>query len=179
MTAAASTHRPNRVPWPPLILAGVVAAGMLAGHLFPMGLSGDALQRPLGVVTVVAGLGLDVAAMVTMARHRANILPHRAATALVTSGPFAISRNPIYLGNAILTVGLALAWGNAWLLVGAVVEVALVTLLAIVREEAHLHAVFGSEFEDYKRRTSRWIGRQGHKRSRSPEDQKPSDRRRR
>lgn len=158
MTAAASRYRPNRIPWPPLILVGVVAAGVLAGHLVPVALPDDAWHRPLGAATVIAGLGLDVSAMVTMARHRANILPHRAATALVTSGPFAVSRNPIYLGNAILTVGLALVLGNAWLLVGAALEVALVTSLAIVREEAHLHAAFGNEFEDYKNRTSRWIG---------------------
>ena len=153
-----SSLRPNRIPWPPLILAGVVVAGVLAGYLLPVGLSGGTWRRVMGAAIIAAGLGIDVLAMITMARHRANILPHRAATALVTSGPFAISRNPIYLGNVLLTIGLALATGNAWLLVAAPVEIVLVTSLAIVREEAHLQAMFGSEFEAYKRSTSRWIG---------------------
>ena len=67
--------------------------------------------------------------------------------------------------------------GNAWLLVGAIVEVALMTSLAIVREEAHLHVVFRSEFEDYKRRTFRWIGRRGEKRKQHcrPENQNSKD----
>lgn len=159
-----SSLRPNRVPWPPLILGGVVAAGVLAGYLLPVDLPGGTWRRLTGAAVIAVGLGVDVSAMITMARHRANILPHRAATALVTSGPFAISRNPIYLGNALLTIGLALATGNLWLLVAAAVEVALVTLLAIVREEAHLYALFGHELEAYKVRTSRWIGRRGEKR---------------
>ena len=159
MTGAASRLRPNSVPWPPLILAGVVAAGVFAGYVDPLGLPGGEWRRVAGAAVIVAGLGLDVSAMVTMARRRANILPHRAATALVTSGPFSLSRNPIYLGNVLLTVGLALATGNAWLLPSAAVEVALVTVLAILREEAHLRAVFGSDFDDYARRTLRWVGR--------------------
>ena len=93
-----------------------------------------------------------------MARHRANILPHRAATALITSGPFAVSRNPIYLGNVLLTVGLALAVNNAWLLPAAGLGAFLLATLAIGREETHLEAVFGSRFEAYKRRISRWFG---------------------
>jgi protein-S-isoprenylcysteine O-methyltransferase Ste14 len=97
--------------------------------------------------------------MVVMARRRANILPHRAATALVTDGPFAWSRNPIYLGNTLLLSGCGLAFGNAWLLVGAAVAAIAVTVLAIRREEAHLASRFGDAWMAYAARTRRWFGR--------------------
>ncbi|MET3834997.1 protein-S-isoprenylcysteine O-methyltransferase Ste14 [Brevundimonas sp. UYEF29] len=60
----------------------------------------------VGGLLVALALGLDLWAMLEMRRRRANILPHRAATALVTTGPFAWSRNPIYLANGLLLLGL-------------------------------------------------------------------------
>jgi protein-S-isoprenylcysteine O-methyltransferase Ste14 len=95
--------------------------------------------------------------MVTMRRHRANVWPHRAATALVTGGPFAWSRNPIYLGNTLLLAGAGLLLANAWFLIAALVGVWAVTRLAIVREEAHLAARFDGAWLAYVRSTPRWL----------------------
>jgi protein-S-isoprenylcysteine O-methyltransferase Ste14 len=108
-------------------------------------------------VLILAGIGLDVAAMLEMRRHRANILPHRAATALVTTGPFALSRNPIYLGNTALLAGAGLAFGSPWLIIAAAVAAQAVTILAIRREEAHLSARFGDAWAAYAKRTPRWL----------------------
>ncbi len=103
------------------------------------------------------GLGLDLAAMFWMHQQRANILPHRAATALVTTGPFALSRNPIYLGNTVLVAGAALLLNNPWFLVAALIAAFAVTHLAIQREEAHLATHFGDQWRDYAHRTPRWL----------------------
>jgi protein-S-isoprenylcysteine O-methyltransferase Ste14 len=94
-----------------------------------------------------------------MSRQHANILPHRAATALVTSGPFALSRNPIYLGNTIAMAGAGLAFANPWFLPAALLAAVAVTRLAIRREEAHLAARFGAAWDAYSQRTARWFGR--------------------
>lgn len=150
---------PNRWPWPPLLVAAAVACAWLLGRIFPL----PDLPRfalPLGAALIAAGLALDVWAMAEMRRRRANILPHRAATALVTTGPFAFSRNPIYLGNTILLLGLAGALGNAWLIVAAPAAAFAVEHLAIRREEAHLAALFGDDWLRYRRDVGRWIGRQ-------------------
>lgn len=150
---------PNTVPWPPIILTGAVAAAIALGRLYPV--SGFVptgwAAWGLGGVAILAGLGFDLAAMVAMHRGRANILPHRPATALVTTGPFALSRNPIYLGNSLLLAGVGVAFGNAWFLLAAVVAARLVTLLAIRREEAHLAARFGAAWTAYAARTPRWL----------------------
>jgi protein-S-isoprenylcysteine O-methyltransferase Ste14 len=151
--------RPNTVPWPPMIFAGAVAAAVVLGYVYPLGgasLSGTAV-RIIGALLLFAGIGLDVAAMRELRRHRATILPHRAATALVTSGPFALSRNPIYLGNTLVLTGAAFLFGSLWLLLAAAAAVLAVTVVAIRREEAHLSAAFGDAWSAYTRRTPRWI----------------------
>ena len=151
---------PNRIPWPPIlfIVAALVAVGL--GMVVP----GPAwletpVVRVLGWAALLSGLGLDLAAMRTMSGQRANILPHRAATALVTTGPFAWSRNPIYLGNTIVLLGAAGAFANPWFLLAAPAAAIAVTRLAIVREEAHLAGLFGPAWRAYCLRTPRWLGR--------------------
>jgi protein-S-isoprenylcysteine O-methyltransferase Ste14 len=150
--------QPNTVPWPPIIFVAAAIGAFLLGQLYQLGLPlPPAFATLLGAGVMLVGLGLDIAAMAVMYRRRANILPHRAATALVTSGPFAIARNPIYLGNTLLLAGAAPAFGNAWFLAMALVAAQLVTTLAIRREEAHLAALFGDAWHDYARRTPRWL----------------------
>ncbi|WP_206931516.1 methyltransferase family protein [Roseococcus thiosulfatophilus] len=151
---------PNRIPWPPILFGATAIAAVGLGMVAP----GPAwLRAPAwaaaGWVVLLAGLALDIAAMATMWRQRANILPHRAATALVTTGPFAWSRNPIYLGNTIVMTGAALAFANPWFLPAALLAAVAVTRLAILREEAHLAARFGAAWVAYSEQTPRWVGR--------------------
>lgn len=153
-------NTPNRIPWPPLIVLGTAAAAFALTWWWPLH-AGTPHALPVrlgGALILAAGLALDVAAVLTMARHRANVLPHRAATALVTTGPFALSRNPIYLGNTLVLAGFALAFAAPWFLAAAAAEAWLVTRLAIRREEAHLQARFGAAWTDYASRTPRWLG---------------------
>lgn len=160
MTGPGVIAAPNRIPWPPILFGAAAIAAVGLGMLLP---GPDWLRSPvlaiIGWIVLIAGLVLDIAAMATMARQRANILPHRAATALVTSGPFAWSRNPIYLGNTIAMTGAALAFANPWFLPTALLAAVAVTRLAIRREEAHLAARFGTAWEAYSQRTARWFGR--------------------
>ena len=152
------TAAPNRSPWPPILFGAAILAAVGLGMLQP----GPEWLRTsiwsvLGWIVLLAGLALDIFAMVVMRRQRANILPHRAATTLVTSGPFAWSRNPIYLGNTIAMVGAALAFANPWFVPAALAAAFGVTRLAIEREEAHLAVQFGLAWEIYSRRTARWL----------------------
>ncbi|MGD1036322.1 MAG: isoprenylcysteine carboxylmethyltransferase family protein [Roseiarcus sp.] len=150
--------RPNRVPWPPLIGAAALALAVLASRAAPLGLGLGPTARWLGWALIAAGLGLDLWAMATMARARVNILPHRAAGGLVASGPFAFTRNPIYLANTIALAGVGGAANSLWFVVAALVMAKLVEVLAIHREERHLALRFGREWADYAARVPRWLG---------------------
>ncbi len=154
--------RPNRIPWPPLIYAGAIGLALVLDDLWPeaSGFLGDSEPVHLfGVAMMLVGAAFDIAAMLTMSRHRANVLPHRAATVLLTSGPFGLTRNPIYLGNAIMLAGAAPTFANIWFLALVPLTVALVTVLAIRREERHLATLFGGAWTAYAASTPRWLGR--------------------
>ncbi len=148
---------PNKRPWPPIIL-GVAAAGAIGlGWLVPIpGL----VPRPLGVIgvlTLFAGAALDLKAIATMREHDANVYPHRAATALVCEFPFSMSRNPIYLGNALLLAGAGLTFRNPWFFLATLGQFLAVTRLAILGEEQHMAAAFGAQWDSYAREVPRWV----------------------
>lgn len=150
--------RPNRVPWPPILFGAAAVVALVLDYLAPLGAWPQSVAlRGVGAALMAAGIGLDGAAMLTMHRRKANILPHRAATALVTTGPFALSRNPIYLGNTLLLIGIGLAFRAPWFLPAALTAALAVSALAIRREEAHLAARFGQDWAAYAHRTPRWL----------------------
>lgn len=149
--------RPNRIPWPPLIVAAALAIATLGAIFFPVRTGLGAPGRGLGWALIALGLTLDVSAIATLARARTNVLPHRAADRLVTHGPFAFTRNPIYLGNAIALAGLGGAVNSAWFVVASIIAALMVDILAIRREEAHLALRFGAQWRDYAARTPRWL----------------------
>lgn len=155
-----SSAPPNTIPWPPIILAGGIAAGVALGLFYPLpwpaGQAGDIVQGAGFAFVALAAL-IYYLSIRELRRHRTAINPTRASSHLVTSGPFAFSRNPIYLANGVLTVGLGLATGNLWLAIIAFVAAYGEQQLGIVREERHLEARYGKAWRDYAKRVRRWI----------------------
>jgi protein-S-isoprenylcysteine O-methyltransferase Ste14 len=151
--------RPNILPWPPMLYLAAFLLAFAFGHLYPIATPHYLAARFLGYLSISGGAAFDFWAAITLHRERTTILPHRAATSLVTRGPFQITRNPIYVGNTIAIVGLALAMGSAWLIVFGLVAAILVDRLAIQREEIHLSNRFGEAWALYRSHTPRWLGR--------------------
>ncbi len=153
-------ERPNLFPWPPVILAISVIVAVIAQRFYALELplfGGTAAGWLLGLGLMGAGIGLDLAAIITMRRAQTNILPHRPADKLLTHGVFNFSRNPIYLGNTLLVLGAAGVFQNGWFAVVALLAAIAVHFLAIKREEQHLALKFGPSWDDYARRTPRWV----------------------
>lgn len=148
---------PNRWPWPPIIFLGTVLAAVGAEIALPLAFEAPVWLRALGAALVAGSIGLILWAGATMHRARTTILPHRASERLVTDGPFAFSRNPIYLANGGILIGAGLGFGQPWLIAAAALDAALVTHLAIRREEAHLEARFGRAWHAYAARVGRWL----------------------
>jgi protein-S-isoprenylcysteine O-methyltransferase Ste14 len=150
-------ERPNAIPWPPVLLVAGIAFGALLGTLLPLQVAIPAFLRLGGFILLAIGISFDISAIFWMSRARTNILPHKAAGALLTSGPFRVSRNPIYVGNTLALAAMGLSFSNLWYVVAAAIMAILVHHLAILREEAHLAARFGKAWDDYATRTPRWL----------------------
>lgn len=155
-----AAERPNRIPWPPLIYLVAVAIGAVLAYFvelpwIPPPFSDIAFAA--GWLMVAAAIAIDVLSMRQMHRARTTILPTRGAEHLVTGGPFALSRNPIYLANTMIVLGIGLISGVAWFLLLAILAAYATQKLAIEREEHHLGVRFGKHYRDYCKRVKRWI----------------------
>jgi len=148
--------RPSRFPWPPAILVTAVIAGLVLGHNAPFELTFP-LARPLGIALLAGALSIDVWAMTALRKARTTILPNRSCSHLVVNGPFGYTRNPIYLSNVMLLLGIGLVLANMWFVPLALADAVLTYFLAIRREENHLIANFGCKYESYCRAVRRWI----------------------
>ena len=140
---------------PPVWLGLFVALGWVQATRFPLGSFGAAGDW-IGALLVGAGLALAVAAAVEFRRARTTIIPHEEPSAIVTSGVYRFSRNPIYLGDALILAGLGLRWDSVLALVLVPVFVAVITARFIRSEETRLRARFGAEFEAWAARVRRW-----------------------
>jgi len=142
---------------PPLIYAGSILGGIGVDRMSPMpmplGLHGPLYTGALlALVLVVAGL-----CIFEFYRAGTDVRPDRPDSALITSGPYRYSRNPLYVGLTLVQVAAAAWFDNAWVLAMSAVSVIVITRYAIRREERYLERVFGATYLDYKRRVRRWI----------------------
>lgn len=164
---------------PPLVALGCALAmkglAVLAGHgaapagapaptvlTPPVGnLTGDwpAALRMLAVALALLGLAIDIAGVLSFRRARTTVNPLRPAnsSALVTSGIYRHTRNPMYLGMATLLAAWATWLGTPWALFGIVAFVAWITRFQIIPEERVLANLFGADFAAYRARVRRWI----------------------
>ena len=142
---------------PPLIALGGIALGYLANRLYPVPWVPHALRTPLGALLVAAALTLFVLSIREFRAADTPIPTRRPTRAIVATGPYRFSRNPIYLSFATLILAIAVWTGSAWYLVGLVLTVLLITMGVIIREERYLERKFGEEYLSYKRTVRRWV----------------------
>ena len=148
-----------RFPLPPLLFAVPLAAGLLAHRLRPLPLPGGARSgtTTTGVALVAAGIAFSLSGATTVLRHGTTVVPHRAVTRLVTTGPFRISRNPMYTGQVVAVLGAGLWVGSWWPLIGLPLSVLATLRWVIEPEETYLRRRFGAEYQQYRARVRRWI----------------------
>lgn len=145
---------------PPPVVALLLGAAMW--WLAPMGPATpwpEALRNGLAVPLALLGLSLDFSGLVSFVRRHTTINPLSPlrSTALVTSGVYRWTRNPMYLGLACLLTAWAI-WLGAWFpFAGPVLFVLYITRFQIRPEERVLSQLFGSAYTDYTRRVRRWI----------------------
>jgi protein-S-isoprenylcysteine O-methyltransferase Ste14 len=147
---------PNSFPWPPVLAVGFLLAGLLSRLVIEDLRIGPA-QLVVGTSLLLVGGLMIAAAFLAFIQHRSNIMPHKPAGSLITSGVFRLSRNPIYTGEVIAILGLGIALGSIGLVAVAILLALTVRQVGILREERHMAARFGAAWEQYCAKTRRWL----------------------
>ncbi len=141
---------------PPLIYAGPLAVGLLLNRWHVVRLLPARLAAPVGIALLLLGL-IAVPAVLAFRRMNTSPEPWKPTTAMVTTGPYRLTRNPMYLGFTLLYLGTTCWVNTVWPLI--LLPLVLVTMHygVITREETYLERLFGEEYLTYKRRVRRWL----------------------
>ena len=145
---------------PPPIIGLLCAGAMWAlAHYAPAGLWANPWRAPLAAGLALVGLGCDVAGLLAFRRHRTTInplAPERSST-VVQDGIYRITRNPMYLGMALLLIAWAVWLSHPWALLGPAAFVGYITRFQILPEERVLRERVGVAYEAYTHRVRRWL----------------------
>lgn len=168
MPAEAPVQNPDRAAvrgLPPLYFVGPLALALVLQFLvlpLPLAFSGGpahaaAWRAALGAL--VGACGVALFGLTVTAHRRVGNDPHPTSptTALILTGPYRMSRNPGYLGFALLQTGIALGIGSLWVLGSVVVSLLLAHYLAVLPEERYLERKFGDPYRRYCKAVRRWI----------------------
>lgn len=111
----------------------------------------------IGILPIITGLLITLIANSVLLKHRTSIKPNEIPGVFITSGLFKLSRNPIYLGMAIILFGGEIFLGSLSPLIFPIIFVIIINRFFITVEEKILENKFGKKYLDYKKRVRRWI----------------------
>ncbi len=148
----------KQIELPPVWLAAFIAIAWAQSTYFPMGLSfGPVWADLLGGILVGGGLLLMLLAVVEFYRHKTTIVPRRESSAFVQSGIYRRTRNPIYLGDALVLAGLILRWDAVLSLPLIPIFIWVIEKRFIEGEEKHLRRTYRALWAKYERKVRRWL----------------------
>ena len=142
---------------PPLIYLSALGVGFGLDAVIGSGSLPSRAAVPVGAASIITGTGLMGSFVRAFRRARTPIDPYTPSEAIVTDGPYRLTRNPAYLGMALTYAGIAIVVNKPWALVPLPVAIALIDRGVIAREERYLERKFGTPYVEYKRRVRRWI----------------------
>ncbi|WP_037307936.1 methyltransferase family protein [Ruegeria halocynthiae] len=148
----------RRIDIPPVWLVGFALLAWLQARFLPLGLSLDSgFTDLLSGILIGGGILLAALAIVEFRRHKTTVIPHETPSAMVQSGIYKRSRNPIYVGDVLILAGLILRFDAVLSLILIPVFVWVLERRFILPEEDRLRRTFRADFARYERKTRRWI----------------------
>jgi len=159
--SASPEHRPDTahvLAPPPVIFLGALLLGALLQAVRPLHLlPGSLAARIAAGCLILAGAALSGAVMYHFGRAGTPVTPWSETRRLVVSGPYRFSRNPDYVGQTLITVGLGLLLDLPWVLLALIPALVLVRYGVIAREERYLERRFGAKYREFRDRVRRWL----------------------
>lgn len=145
-----------RLP-PPVIYVAAFAVGLALQARFPLPFLPRSAALGLGGVIAAVGALFIVTSIPAMLRGHGTLNTAGPSAALVLSGPYRFSRNPMYLGLALLFIGVAVLFAVVWALLLVIPLVLYTQVRVIVPEERYLERTFGDRYRAYSSRVRRWL----------------------
>jgi protein-S-isoprenylcysteine O-methyltransferase Ste14 len=144
---------------PPLIYVAVFLIGFLFQSKIPIGV--DLLKKQgskiIGIIIIAFALFFMIRGMGQFLKSKNSLITIRPASSLQSNGVYNLTRNPMYLGLALIYLGLTCLIGNWWNLILFPLLILIVQEYIIKREEKYLERRFGQEYLDYKQKVRRWL----------------------
>jgi protein-S-isoprenylcysteine O-methyltransferase Ste14 len=147
-----------RVPPPVVFLAAAILAVLLDRYALRWALPGGiAVRIAVAAVAIGAGLSIALVARGLFRKTGQDPAPWQPTPELVFAGPYRFTRNPMYLGMTLITVGLGAAFATLWGLPLSLAALSAVHVTAVLPEERYLAAKFGAPYLDYQARVRRYL----------------------
>ncbi len=154
----ATTDNAEVVIHPPVLWVLLVAVGLGLNWVAPLAFLPATLPLPwLGAAIWLAGVILAAVAVIQFRRAGTDVQVHTPTVAIVDTGVFAVSRNPIYVGAHIALVGVAVGVNSLWVLAMLIPFYLIIRHGVVAREERYLETKFGDAYVAYKARVRRWL----------------------
>ena len=142
---------------PPLIFVLGLLAGWWLERKYPLVHLPTYVAVAVGIVLISRGFTIARAGARAVWKANSSIIPMRPTTAIVADGPYAGSRNPMYLGMVFIYIGVAFLMQSAWALILLPLVILGMNWLVIAKEEKYLAGKFGESYLAYKSKVRRWI----------------------
>ena len=114
-------------------------------------------NRSYGIILIVIAFLLAAWSLYQFYKGDTDVRPDKPDSALLTSGPYRFTRNPLYIVLTLAQLTVAVWLNNLWIALLVIPSVIVITRYAIAREERYLEALFGQQYIDYKKRVRRWF----------------------
>jgi protein-S-isoprenylcysteine O-methyltransferase Ste14 len=142
---------------PPFVYLISLVFGTVIHLAVPLPFLPVSLAVPLGVPLVAVAIALFSYSVAKFRSAGTPVPARKPTTAIVRTGPYRFSRNPIYLAFSLFQFGIAIWVNSVWLLATLVGAVVLIRFVVIPREEQYLERKFGAQYLDYKASVRRWL----------------------
>lgn len=142
---------------PPLIVLSVLLLAYALNAIVPLKIGYLPVLEFAGYTLVAISLLIIGISSWSFRRLKTHIEPWKPTTTIITTGCFAVSRNPIYLALCVACLGVGMILQSWWVLFSVIPAALLLYYFVIAREEAYLEKKFGEAYVQYKKRVRRWL----------------------
>ena len=152
-----NTDAPEVITFPSVIFATFLIIGLVTDRALIHTLEFYGHPHPIGWSFIILGILLFCWSCIHFIKAKTFIDIRKSTTKLITQGPYKFSRNPMYLSNALLYLGVAIVFGQTVTL-GCIIPCLIVLhYYTIVKEEQYLESKFGKIYLSYRQRVRRWV----------------------